>query len=46
MNEIHFIGKPRRLAKSPVHVERQRTYPVQDFTDQADGIFNTWTTAS
>jgi hypothetical protein len=41
MNEIPLIGKPRRLAKSPDHVERQRAYPVQDFTDQIGGIFTT-----
>jgi hypothetical protein len=46
MNDILLIGKPRRLAKSPDHVERQRTYPVQDFTDRIGGIFYTWTTAS
>jgi hypothetical protein len=46
MNEILFIGKPRRLVKSADHTERQRAYPVQDFTEQIDGIFNTWTAAS
>jgi hypothetical protein len=34
-------GNPGAPVKSTVHVERQRTYPVQDFTDQIDGIFNT-----
>jgi hypothetical protein len=39
-NEI-FHRETRRLVRSPDHVERQRTYPVQDFTNQIDGIFNT-----
>jgi hypothetical protein len=35
-NEILFSWKTRRLVKSPDHVERQRTYQVQDFIDQTE----------
>jgi hypothetical protein len=35
-NEILFSGKPPRLVRSPDHVERQRTYPFRDFTDQIE----------
>jgi len=32
----YFSWQTRRLEKSPDHVERQRTYQVQDFIDQTE----------